>query len=67
MKQDDIILIGELLDTLGDEYLKDVKFGDLIKKVKIVSEQAKASKEYQEVMDKLNDELSGIGKDDNNG
>ena len=67
MNQDDIILLGELLDTLGDEYLKDVKFGDLIKKAKIVSEQAKASKEYQEVMDKLNDELSGIGKDDNNG
>ena len=67
MNQDDIILLGELLDTLGDEYLKDDKFGDLIKKAKIVSEQAKASKEYQELMDKLNNELSGIGKDDNNG
>ena len=67
MNQDDIILLGELLDTLGDEYLKDVKFGDLIKKAKIVSEQAKASKEYQKLMDKLNSKLSGIGKDDNNG
>ena len=67
MNQDDIILLGELLDTLGDEYLKDIKFGDLIKKAKIVSEQAKASKEYQELMDKLNNELSGIGKEDEDG
>lgn len=67
MNQFDIILLGELLDTLGDEYLNDVKFGDLIKKAKIVSKQAKASKEYQEVMDELNNELSDIGKDENNG
>ena len=64
MNQTDIILLGELIDTLDESYFKDEKFGDLVKKAKIVSEQAKASKEYQELMDKLNDELSDIGKDD---
>lgn len=67
MNQDDIILLGELLDTLDETYLKDVKFGDLVRKAKIVSQQAKASKEYQELMDKLNNDLSGIGKDDKDG
>lgn len=67
MNQDDIILLGELLDTLDETYLKDVKFGDLVRKAKIVSEQAKASKEYQELMDKLNNDLSDIGKDDKDG
>ena len=67
MNQDDIILLGELLDTLDETYLKDVKFGDLVRKAKIVSQQAKASKEYQELMDKLNNDLSDIGKDDKNG
>lgn len=64
MNQTDIILLGELIDTLDESYFKDEKFGDLVRKAKIVSEQAKASKEYQELMDKLNDELSDIGKDD---
>ena len=67
MNQDDIILLGELLDTLDETYLKDVKFGDLVRKAKIVSEQAKASQEYQELMDKLNNDLSDIGKDDKDG
>ena len=67
MNQDDIILLGELLDTLDETYLKDVKFGDLVRKAKIVSQQAKASKEYQELMDKLNNELSDIGKDEEDG
>ena len=67
MNQDDIILLGELLDTLDESYLKDDKFGNLVKKAKIVSQQAKASKEYQELMDKLNTDLSDIGKDDKNG
>lgn len=67
MNQDDIILLGELLDTLDETYLKDVKFGDLVKKTKIVSQQAKASKEYQELMDKLNNDLSDIRKDDKDG
>ena len=67
MNQDDIILLGELLDTLDETYLKDVKFGDLVRKAKIVSQQAKASKEYQELMDKLNNDLSYIGKDDKDG
>ena len=67
MNQDDIILLGELLDTLDETYLKSVKFGDLVRKAKIVSEQAKASKEYQELMDKLNNDLSDIGKDDKDG
>ena len=40
---------------------------DLVKKAKIVSKQAKASKEYQELMDKLNTELSDIGKDEKDG
>ena len=64
MNQTDIILLGEFLNDLSDSWLSDKKYGDLIKKAKIVSEQAKASKEYQELMDKLNDELSDIGKDD---
>ena len=64
MNQDDIILLGELLDTLGDEYLTDDKFGNLIMKAKVVSRQAKASKEYQELMDILNNQLSDIGKDE---
>lgn len=67
MNQDDIILLGELLDTLDETYLKDAKFGDLVRKAKIVSQQAKASKEYQELMDKLNNDLSDIGKDDKDG
>ena len=67
LNQADIILLGELLDTLDDSYLKDEKFGELIKKAKIVSQQAKASKEYQELMDKLNNDLSDIGKDDKDG
>lgn len=67
MNQVDIILLGELLDTLDDSYLKDEKFGDLIKKAKIVSQQAKASKEYQELMDDLNNQLTDIGKDEENG
>ena len=67
LNQADIILLGELLDTLDDSYLKDEKFGELIKKAKIVSQQAKASKEYQELMDKLNNDLSDIGKDEENG
>ena len=67
LNQADIILLGELLDTLDDSYLKDEKFGDLIKKAKIVSQQAKASKEYQELMDDLNNQLSDIGKDEENG
>ena len=67
MNQDDMILLGELMDSLGDHYLKDEKFADVIHKTMVISKQAKASKEYQEVMDKLNDELSDIGKDDSNG
>lgn len=64
MNQDDIILLGELLETLDDDYLNNKSFSDLIKKAKIVSKQAKASKEYQELMDDLNNQLSDIGKED---
>lgn len=64
MNQDDIILLGELLETLDDNYSNNKSFSDLIKKAKIVSKQAKASKEYQELMDDLNNQLSDIGKED---
>lgn len=64
MNQDDIILLGELLDEFTDDSAIYKKYSELIKKAKIVSQQAKASKEYQELMDKLNTQLSDIGKDD---
>ena len=64
MNQDDVILLGELLTELGESWEEHSKYGELIKKCKIVSEQAKASKEYQQLMDKLNNELSELGKDD---
>ena len=67
MNQDDIILLGELLDEFTDDSTIYKKYEDLIKKAKIVSQQAKASKEYQELMDNLNNQLSDIGKDDENG
>ena len=67
MNQDDIILLGELLDEFTEDSEIYRKFEDLIKKAKIVSQQAKASKEYQELMDNLNNQLSDIGKDDENG
>ena len=67
MNQDDIILLGELLDEFTDDSTIYKKYEDLIKKCKIVSQQAKASKEYQELMDNLNTQLSDIGKDDENG
>ena len=66
MNQDDIILLGELLKELAIEP-KDEKYGDLIKKAILVSEQARISKEYQDNMDKLNNELSSIGKDGEDG
>lgn len=64
MNQDDIILLGELLEEFSEDSNIYKKYEDLIKKAKIVSHQAKASKEYQALMDKLNDDLSEIGKDD---
>lgn len=64
MNQDDIILLGELLDEFTDDSAIYKKYKDLIKKAKIVAHQAKASKDYQELMDKLNNDLSEIGKDD---
>ena len=67
MNQDDIILLGELLNEFSDDSAIYKKYEDLIKKTKIVSAQAKASKEYQDLMDKLNNDLSDIGKDDKNG
>ena len=65
MNQDDIILLGQLLDELDDATARH--YQELVKKAKIVSKQAKASKEYQELMDKLNTELSDIGKDEKDG
>ena len=67
MNQDDIILLGELLDEFTEDSAIYKRYENLIKKAKIVSSQAKASKEYQELMDKLNDDLSGIGKDEEDG
>lgn len=63
MNQDDVILLGDFLKELSDTWENDEKYGNLIKKAKLVSEQAKASKDYQELMDKLNNELSEIGKE----
>lgn len=67
MNQDDIILLGELLNEFTDDSEIYHKYSNLIKKARIVSQQAKASKEYQELMDKLNNDLSDIGKDDKDG
>lgn len=64
MNQDDIILLGELLDEFTNDSAIYKKYKDLITKGKIVAHQAKASKDYQELMDKLNNDLSEIGKDD---
>lgn len=66
MNQDDIILLGELLDEFTDDSAIYRKYENLITKAKIVSQQAKASKEYQELMDDLNSKLSDIGKDEEN-
>ena len=63
MNQDDVILLGQLFNDLLESYSFDNKYNDLIKKVKLIAEQAKASKDYQELMDKLNTELSEIGKE----
>ena len=64
MNQDDIILLGEFLEEFSDDCTLYKKYENLIKKAKIVAHQAKASKDYQELMDKLNNDLSEIGKDD---
>ena len=63
MNQDDVILLGQLFNDLLESYSFDNKYNDLVKKVKLIAEQAKASKDYQELMDKLNNELSEIGKE----
>ena len=68
MNQDDVILLGQLMNDIDEvddpEWVSYNKYKDLVQKVKLVSEQAKASKEYQQLMDKLNNELSELGKDD---
>ena len=64
MNQDDIILLGELLDRVVETFDLYENEKQLVEKAKIVSHQAKASKDYQELMDKLNNDLSEIGKDD---
>ena len=64
MNQDDVILLGELLNDLLESYTFDNKYNDLVKKVKLIAQQAKASKDYQNLMDVLNTQLSEIGKDD---
>ena len=64
MNQDDVILLGELINELLESYTFDNKYSDLVKKVKLVAQQAKASKDYQNLMDVLNTQLSEIGKDD---
>ena len=63
MNQDDVILLGELFNELLESYTFDNKYNDLVKKAKLIAQQAKASKDYQELMDKLNNELSEIGKE----
>lgn len=67
MNQDDVILLGELVNDLLESYSFDNRYDDLIKKVKLIAQQAKASKDYQDLMDVLNTQLSEIGKDDTNG
>ena len=69
MNQDDIILLGEFLEDIDFEpdWVSYDKYKNLVEKAKIVSKQAKASKEYQELMDELNTELSDIGKDEKDG
>ena len=67
MNQDDVILLGELVSDLLESYSFDNKYDDLIKKVKLIAQQAKASKDYQDLMDVLNTQLSEIGKDDTDG
>ena len=67
MNQEDVILLGELLNEFTEDSAIGKKYKDLIKKAKLVSQQAKASKEYQELMDKLNNQLSDIGKDEEDG
>ena len=67
MNQDDVILLGELVSDLLESYSFDNKSDDLIKKVKLIAQQAKASKDYQDLMDVLNTQLSEIGKDDTDG
>ena len=64
MNQDDVILLGELINDLLESYTFDNKYNDLVKKVKLIAQQAKASKDYQNLMDVLNTQLSEIGKDD---
>lgn len=64
MNQDDVILLGQFLNELSDSWQKDETYGELIKKCLIVAQQAKASKDYQNLMDVLNTQLSEIGKDD---
>ena len=66
MNQDDVILLGELFNDLLESYTFDNKYNDLVKKVKLIAQQAKASKDYQDLMDVLNTQLSEIGKDDTN-
>ena len=65
MNQDDVILLGEFFNEKifdENEYIS-VIYHNLIKKVQLIAQQAKASKDYQELMDKLNNELSEIGKE----
>lgn len=64
MNQDDVILLGELLNEFTEDSAIGKKYSELIKKCKLVAQQAKASKDYQNLMDVLNTQLSEIGKDD---
>ena len=64
MNQDDVILLGEFLNDIDDsKWISHNRYKNLVQKVKLIAQQAKASKDYQELMDKLNNELSEIGKE----
>ena len=65
MNQDDVILLGEFINSIQNDadMINSVIYEKLIKKVELIAQQAKASKDYQELMDKLNNELSEIGKE----
>ena len=68
MNQDDVILLGELFNDIDEvddpKWISYNKYKNLVKKAKLIAQQAKASKDYQNLMDVLNTQLSEIGKDD---
>ena len=71
MNQDDVILLGQLLNDIDEvddpKWVSYNKYKNLVQKAQLIAQQAKASKDYQDLMDVLNTQLSEIGKDDTDG